>query len=168
MQVHGLKQAIACVNRMFRYKPARLIAACIGIAQHLRSAPQQFSMNDQENTDVNEAPTITVMMEKHEVARNYAPRPQLRLSKERLPTGAPSDDGMCRRVDPRPETEACGKEKTKEGKKNAHRRYWDAAPALPKTFAPASARDETRETREEVSFFRAIRSAPVKSLRAAE
>jgi type I restriction enzyme R subunit len=55
------------------------------------------------------------------------------------------------------------KEDTKEGKKNAHRRYQDAVLALSKAFALASASDEAREIREEVGFFQAIRAALVKS-----
>lgn len=55
------------------------------------------------------------------------------------------------------------KEKTKEGKKDAHRRYQDAVLALSKAFALASASDEAREIREEVGFFQAIRAALVKS-----
>lgn len=54
-------------------------------------------------------------------------------------------------------------EKTKEGKKNAHRRYQDAVLALSKAFALSSASDEAREIREEVGFFQAIRAALVKS-----
>ena len=55
------------------------------------------------------------------------------------------------------------KEETKEGKKNAHRRYQDAVLALSKAYALASASDEARTIREEVGFFQAIRAALVKS-----
>ena len=55
------------------------------------------------------------------------------------------------------------KEKTKDGKKDAHRRYQDAVLALSKAFALASASDEARDIREEVGFFQAIRAALVKS-----
>ncbi|RFC35889.1 MAG: protein of unknown function (DUF3387) [Candidatus Nitrotoga sp. SPKER] len=61
MQGHGLMQAIARVNRVFRDKPAGLIVDYIGIAQNLKSALQQYSKNDQENTSVDEAQAITVM-----------------------------------------------------------------------------------------------------------
>jgi type I restriction enzyme R subunit len=54
-------------------------------------------------------------------------------------------------------------EKTKEGKKNAHRRYQDAVLALSKAYSLASASDEARAIREEVGFFQAIREALVKS-----
>ncbi|EWS61218.1 Type-1 restriction enzyme R protein [Methylibium sp. T29-B] len=70
MQGHGLMQAIARVNRVFRDKPAGLIVDYIGIAQNLKSALQQYSKNDQENTGVDEAQAIAVMMEKYEVLRD--------------------------------------------------------------------------------------------------
>jgi len=70
MQGHGLMQAIARVNRVFRDKPAGLIVDYIGIAQNLKSALQQYSKNDQENTGVDEAQAIAVMMEKYEVVRD--------------------------------------------------------------------------------------------------
>jgi len=70
MKGHGLMQAIARVNRVFRDKPAGLIVDYIGIAQNLKSALQQYSNNDQENTGVDEAQAIAVMMEKHEVVRD--------------------------------------------------------------------------------------------------
>src|SRR5574344_3134067 len=60
MKGHGLMQAIACVNRVFRDKPAGLIVDYIGIAQNLKSALQQYSSSDQENTGVDEAQAIAV------------------------------------------------------------------------------------------------------------
>jgi type I restriction enzyme R subunit len=55
------------------------------------------------------------------------------------------------------------KEKTDEGKKNAHRRYQDAVLALSKAFSLTSASDEAKKIRDEVGFFQAIRAALVKT-----
>ncbi|MBZ0086904.1 MAG: type I restriction endonuclease subunit R [Thermomonas sp.] len=163
MQGHGLMQAIARVNRVFRDKPAGLIVDYIGIAQNLKSALQQYSKNDQENTGVDAAQAIAVMLEKYEVVRDmyhgydYVSAmngtPQARLA---MMAGA-----IEWILDMQQKLAA--KEKTKEGKKNAHRRYQDAELALSKAFALASASDEAREIREEVGFFQAIRAALVKS-----
>jgi len=163
MQGHGLMQAIARVNRVFRDKPAGLIVDYIGIAQNLKSALQQYSKNDQENTGVDEAQAIAVMMEKYEVVRDmyhgydYASAmggtPQ-----ERLAMMAEAIEWILDL-----QQKLAAKEKTKEGKKNSHRRYQDAVLALSKAFALASASDEAREIREEVGFFQAIRAALVKS-----
>ena len=43
MKGHGLMQAIARVNRVFRDKPAGLVVDYIGIAQNLKSALGQYS-----------------------------------------------------------------------------------------------------------------------------
>jgi type I restriction enzyme, R subunit len=46
MRGHGLMQAIARVNRVFRDKPAGLVVDYIGIAQNLKSALGQYSSGD--------------------------------------------------------------------------------------------------------------------------
>lgn len=163
MQGHGLMQAIARVNRVFRDKPAGLIVDYIGIAQNLKSALQQYSKNDQENTGVDESQAIAMLMEKYEVVRDmyhgfdYASAmggtPQ-----ERLAMMAGAIEWILDM-----QQKLAAKEKTKDGKKDAHRRYQDAVLALSKAFSLASASDEAREIREEVGFFQAIRTALVKS-----
>lgn len=163
MQGHGLMQAIARVNRVFRDKPAGLIVDYIGIAQSLKSALQQYSKNDQENTGVDESQAIAVLIEKYEVVRDmyhgfdYASAiggtPQ-----ERLAMMAGAIEWILDM-----QQKLAAKEKTKDGKKDAHRRYQDAVLALSKAFSLASASDEAREIREEVGFFQAIRAALVKS-----
>ncbi len=163
MRGHGLMQAIARVNRVFRDKPAGLIVDYIGIAQSLKSALQQYSKSDQENTGVDEAEAVEVMMEKYEVVRDmfhgfeYATAlngtPQ-----ERLAMMAGAIEWILNR-----QQELAAKEDTKEGKKKAHRSYRDAVLALSKAFALAAASDEARKIREDVGFFQAIRAALVKS-----
>ncbi|MFZ5699554.1 MAG: type I restriction endonuclease subunit R [Pseudomonadota bacterium] len=163
MQGHGLMQAIARVNRVFRDKPAGLIVDYIGIAQSLKSALQQYSPGDRQQTGVDESQAIAVMKEKYEVVRDmyhgfdYASAltgtPQVRLA---MMAGA-----IEWILDLQQKLAA--KEKTKEGKKEAHRRYQDAVLALSKAYALASASDEARAIREEVGFFQAIRAALVKT-----
>ena len=43
MKGHGLMQAIARVNRVFRDKPAGLVVDYIGVAQNLKNALGQYS-----------------------------------------------------------------------------------------------------------------------------
>ncbi|AIP58891.1 type I restriction endonuclease subunit R [Burkholderia pseudomallei] len=163
MQGHGLMQAIARVNRVFRDKPAGLVVDYIGIAQSLKSALQQYSKSDQENTGVDEAQAIAVMMEKYEVVRDmyhgfdYVSAMN-GTAQERLAMMAGAIEWILDL-----QQKLAAKETTKDGKKNAHRRYQDAVLALSKAFALASASDEARQIREEVGFFQAIRAALVKS-----
>lgn len=163
MRGHGLMQAIARVNRVFRDKPAGLIVDYIGIAQNLKSALQQYSKRDQENTGVDEAQAIAVMMEKYEVVRDmyhgYDYRSALAgTPQERLAMMAGAIEWILDY-----QQKLAAKENSKEGKKAAHRCYQDAVLALSKAFALAAASDEAREIREEVGFFQAIREALVKS-----
>src|SRR5690606_6783315 len=163
MQGHGLMQAIARVNRVFRDKPAGLVVDYIGIAQNLKSALQQYSRKDQEQTGVDKSQAVAVMMEKYEVVRdmyhgfdyvhalNGTPA-------ERLEMMAGAIEWILDL-----QQKLAAKEKTEEGKKQAHRRYQDAVLALSKAYALASASDEARQIREEVGFFQAIREALTKS-----
>src|SRR5690606_4068193 len=52
MKGHGLMQAIARVNRVFRDKPAGLVVDYIGIAQNLKSALGQYSQSDQRQAGI--------------------------------------------------------------------------------------------------------------------
>ena len=163
MQGHGLMQAIARVNRVFRDKPAGLIVDYIGIAQNLKSALQQYSKNDQENTGVDESQAVAVLIEKYEVVRDmYHGFDYLSAltgtPQERLAMMAGAIEWILDL-----QQKLAAKECTKDGKKDAHRRYQDAVLALSKAFSLASASDEAREIREEVGFFQAIRAALVKS-----
>ena len=163
MKGHGLMQAIARVNRVFRDKPAGLIVDYIGVAQNLKSALQQYSSSDQEKTGVDESEAIAVMVEKYEIIRDMfhgfdyksalAGTPQ-----ERLKMMAGSIEWILDM-----QHKLAVKEKTDEGKKNAYRRYQDAVLALSKAFSLASASDEAKKIRDEVGFFQAIRAALVKT-----
>ncbi len=69
MRGHGLMQAIARVNRVFRDKPAGLVVDYIGIARNLKSALGQYSRNDRKHAGIDEAEAVAVMIEKYEIVR---------------------------------------------------------------------------------------------------
>ena len=69
MKGHGLMQAIARVNRVFRDKPAGLVVDYIGIAQNLKSALGQYSSGDREQVGIDEAEAVRVLLEKYEIVR---------------------------------------------------------------------------------------------------
>lgn len=163
MQGHGLMQAIARVNRVFRDKPSGLIVDYIGLAQNLKNALGQYSKSDQAKTGVDEREAVAVMLEKYEIVRamfhgfDYVKGIQ-GTPQERLITMASAIEWVLDTAQ-----KDAAKETSEEGKKRAHRRYADAVLALSKAFALASASDEAREIRDEVGFFQAIRVALVKS-----
>jgi type I restriction enzyme R subunit len=163
MRGHGLMQAIARVNRVFRDKPAGLIVDYIGIAQNLKNALAQYSPRDREQTGIDEAEAIAVMLEKLEIVRDmfhgFDYRGALHGSpQERLSMMAGAIEWILDR-----QQQWAAQASTAEGKKAAQRRFLDAVLALSKAFALASASDEARAVREEVGFFQAIRAALIKS-----
>lgn len=163
MQGHGLMQAIARVNRVFKDKPAGLVVDYIGLAQSLKNALSQYSQNDQKQAGIDEAQAIAVMLEKFEVVRemfhgfDYASG-ITGTPHERLVVMASAIEWV---LDMQQKDAA--KEATDEGKKRAHKRFVDAVLALSKAFALAAASDEARTIREEVGFFQIIRAALIKS-----
>jgi type I restriction enzyme R subunit len=171
MKGHGLMQAIARVNRVFRDKPAGLVVDYIGIAQNLKSALGQYAGHGAEQVGIDEAVAIRVLVEKYEIVRamfrpdvkggfDYRPTltatatPQARLA---IMAGAIDWVLTLQQAD-------AAKEATEDGKKRAHRRYADAVVALSKAFALAAASDEAQAIRDEVGFFQAIRAALIKSV----
>ena len=164
MRGHGLMQAIARVNRVFRDKPAGLIVDYIGIAQNLKNALGQYSKQDQKHAGIDEAQAVAVLLEKYEIVRDMfhgfdylsglTGTPQ-----ERLAVMAGAIEWILDR-----QQQAAAQETSKDGKKQAHRRFSDAVLALSKAFALAGASDEARAIRDEVGFFQTIRAALVKSV----
>jgi len=163
MRGHGLMQAIARVNRVFRDKPAGLIVDYIGIAQNLKAALAQYSKPDQDKTGIDEAEAVAVMLEKYEIVRDMFYGFDYRSALdgtpgERLAMMAGAIEWV---LDKQQQWAAA--EKTPDAKKQAQRRFTDGVLALSKAFALASSSDEARTIREEVGFFQAIRAALSKS-----
>lgn len=163
MRGHGLMQAIARVNRVFRDKPAGLIVDYIGIAQNLKSALAQYSRPDQNKTGIDEAEAVAVMLEKYEIVRDMFHGFDYRTGLngtpgERLVMMAGAIEWILSQ-----QQLWAGGETTPEAKKQAQRRFADAVLGLSKAFALAASSDEARGIREEVGFFQAIRAALVKS-----
>ena len=164
MKGHGLMQAIARVNRVFRDKPAGLVVDYIGIAQNLQNALGEYSAADRQKAGIEEAVAVELMREKYDVVKSMfhgfdysgiGDTPQ-----ERLAVMASAIEWILDR-----QHKAAEKETTEEAKKKAHRRYQDAVLSLSKAFALAAASDEARKIRDEVGFFQTVRAALVKSAR---
>ncbi|WP_374254192.1 type I restriction endonuclease subunit R [Xanthobacter sp.] len=162
MKGHGLMQAIARVNRVFRDKPAGLVVDYIGIAQNLKAALGQYSGADQRQTGINEAEAVAALLEAHEaVAAMYHGFDYQRgitgTPYERLAMLAEAMEWILAR-----QQEAAARVTSDEDKRREHRRYQDAVLVLSKAFALAAASDDARGIRDEVGFFQAVRAALVK------
>ena len=159
---HGLMQAIARVNRVFRDKPAGLIVDYIGIAQNLKHALGDYSKRDRQHAGIDQAEAVAVLQEKYEIVRDmfhgFDYQGGLKgHARQRLATLAAAMEWVLAK-----QQQWAAAETTPEGKQAAHRRFNDAVLALTKAFALAAASDEARAIREEVGFFQAVRAALVK------
>jgi type I restriction enzyme R subunit len=160
---HGLMQAIARVNRVFRDKPAGLIVDYIGIAQNLKAALQQYTQLDQAHTGIDEAQAVALLREKYEIVQamyhgfDYTTA-LTGTPLQRLAMMASAIEWILEQ-----QHRMAARETTTEARKQAHRAYQDAVLALSKAFALASASDLARQIRDEVGFFQAIRAALIKS-----
>ena len=68
MQGHGLMQAIARVNRVFRDKPGGLVVDYLGLANELRTALATYTQSGGHgDTAIDQAEAVAVMQEKYEV-----------------------------------------------------------------------------------------------------
>ncbi|QWD14369.1 type I restriction endonuclease subunit R [Polynucleobacter paneuropaeus] len=164
MKGHGLMQAIARVNRVFKDKPAGLIVDYIGIAQNLKSALQIYSGHGGEQVGIDEAQAVAVMMEKYQIVKDMYHGFDYSFAltgtaHERMVMMAGAIEWI---LDLQQKLSAQEADEAK--KKLANRRYQDAVLTLSKAYSLASASDEAKEIREEVGFFQAIRSALTKSL----
>ncbi|MGE0294773.1 MAG: type I restriction endonuclease subunit R [Hyphomonadaceae bacterium] len=163
MRGHGLMQAIARVNRVFKDKPGGLVVDYIGIAQSLRSALADYTQSDRDKTGIDEEEAVAALMERYDVVRGifhgFDYRPGIDgAPRARLACLAGAIDWALRWQE-----QEAAKETTTEAKKRAHRRYLDIMLELTKAYALASASDEARAIRDEVGFFQAVRAAIAKS-----
>ena len=164
MQGHGLMQAIARVNRVFKNKPGGLVVDYIGIAQSLKNALAAYSSNDRKNAGIDQAEAVAVMLEKYEIVKDmffgfdYSAGLQ-GGPKGRLVVMAGAIEWILEA-----QRKAAEKESSAEAKKQAHKRYSDAVLNLSKAFALAASSDDAKVIRDEVGFFQAIRAALVKSV----
>ncbi len=162
MKGHGLMQAIARVNRVFKDKPAGLVVDYIGIAQNLKSALGQYSNADQKQAGIDEAEAVAVMLEKLDVVRTMYHG----LNYQKGLTGTPHERlvalaGALNWILEKQE-EAARKETSPDAQKRAHRRYPDEVLALSKAYALCAASDPAREVCDEVGFFQTVRAAMTK------
>jgi type I restriction enzyme, R subunit len=148
MRGHGLMQAIARVNRVFKDKPGGLVVDYLGIADQLRDALKDYTEGDRQETGIPAEVAIGVMQEKYEVVKGIYHG----FNYQSFFTGSPTE-----RVSVIPEAMdfILGLEDGKE-------RYVKAVTELNQAFALVSSTDRAIEIRDEVGFFQAIKVALVK------
>jgi type I restriction enzyme R subunit len=149
MKGHGLMQAIARVNRVFKGKPAGLVVDYIGIAAELKSALAHYSQSDQAQTGINEAEAVGAFLDALDVSRqqffgfDYSDAIN-GSAKDRLKILPPAIEFIL------------AKSIKDEG--SSVKRYQDAIANLVKAFKLASGSPQATKYAVEVAFFIAVRT----------
>jgi type I restriction enzyme R subunit len=158
MRGHGLMQAIARVNRVFKDKPGGLVVDYIGIGQNLKSALQNYTATDREQTGISEDEAVAALQEFVEQCREffYGHDYNLGMSgspQERLFALAEAMEWALERQKSKADQQPDPKEKRKE-----LNHFQELVWQLSKAFALASASDYAQDVKEEVGFFQAVKA----------
>jgi type I restriction enzyme R subunit len=151
MRGHGLMQAIARVNRVFKDKPSGLVVDYLGIADELKKALAEYTEGSRGETGIPQEEAVAIMLEKYEVVSAMFHG----FDYSRFFAGTPAE-----RISIIPATiehilvQPSGKE-----------RLLQAVTELSKAFALAVPHEKALEIKDEVGFFQAVRSAIAKNTR---
>ena len=151
MQGHGLMQAIARVNRVFRDKPSGLVVDYIGLAADLKKALSHYSQADQASTGVDQAEADTAFLDALEVVRaffhGFDTTPGVSGTRdERMAVLPKAMEHILDRGQKDPDAKIIS-------------RYVAATARLQKAFKIASGGQLTSTHADEVAFFAAVKSA---------
>jgi type I restriction enzyme R subunit len=151
MRGHGLMQAIARVNRVFKDKPGGLVVDYLGIADELKKALAEYTEGSRGETGIPQEEAVAIMLEKYEVVSAMFHG----FDYSRFFTGTPAE-----RISIIPATiehilvQPSGKE-----------RLLQVVTELSRAFALAVPHEKALEIKDEVGFFQAVRSAIAKNTR---
>jgi len=150
MRGHGLMQAIARVNRVFKDKPGGLMVDYIGLAYQLKRALADYTeAGGRGKTTIDQEEAVALMLEKYDIVvtmyHGFDYHPLLKASPaERLAGIAAVMEHLLQLED---------------GKI----RYLESVTALSKAFALAVPHEEAIRIRDDVGFFQEVRSALAKA-----
>ncbi|MDE0071899.1 MAG: type I restriction endonuclease subunit R [Caldilineaceae bacterium] len=146
MRGHGLMQAIARVNRVFRDKPGGLVVDYLGLAQDLKRALATYTRSGGTgSTAVDQAEAVAMMQEKHDVCCGLFHGFDWSV----WTTGTPAQ-----RLNllPAAQEHILAQDEGKE-------RCLAAVRELSQAFALAVPHEEAQSIRDDVAFFQAVRAA---------
>jgi len=149
MRGHGLMQAIARVNRVFRDKPGGLVVDYLGLAHELKAALATYTESGGTGrTALDQKEAVAVMLEKYEVCCDLFHG----FDRSKWSTGTPQERlGLL----PSAQEHILAQENAKE-------RLLQAARELSKAFALAVPHEEALRIRDDVAFFQAVAAALAK------
>jgi type I restriction enzyme R subunit len=149
MRGHGLMQAIARVNRVFKDKPGGLVVDYLGLAHELKAALATYTESGGTGrTAVDQGEAAALMLEKHEVCSSLFHG----FDWSRWVTGTPQERlGLL----PAAQEHILGQESGKD-------RYVQAVRELSRAFALAVPHPEALRIRDDVAFFQAVQAVLAK------
>ncbi len=148
MRGHGLMQAIARVNRVFKDKPGGLVVDYLGLANDLKRALATYAESGgRGRTAVDQGEAVAIMLEKHEVCCSI-----LHGFDWSAWTGRPTQ-----RVELLPWAQ-----EFILAQENGKERFIGVVRELEQAFAISVPHEETTRIRDNVAFFQSVRSALVK------
>ena len=149
MRGHGLMQAIARVNRVFRDKPGGLVVDYLGLAHELKQALATYTESGGTGkTAIDQQDAVAVMLEKYEICGGLFHR----FDWSKWATGTPAERlGLL----PPAQEHILAQEDGKE-------RLLRAVQELSQAFALAVPHAESRRIRDDVAFFQAVRASLAK------
>jgi type I restriction enzyme R subunit len=146
MQGHGLMQAIARVNRVFRDKPGGLVVDYLGLADQLKRALASYTESGgkgEPTFDTSQA--VALMLEKHAIACDFLHG----VDWGKWTAGTPAE---------RLQLIPAGQEHILE-QEDGKNRWANLVTELSRAFALCAASDEATAIRNDVSFFQALQAA---------
>jgi len=150
MRGHGLMQAIARVNRVFKDKPGGLVVDYLGLADQLKYALANYTQSGGKGqTTIDQAEAVAVMLERYEVCCGIFHG----FDWTQWKTGGPQERLS---ILPAAQEHVLAQE---DGKN----RFVKAVSDLSKAFALAVPHEKALEIRDDVAFFQAVRSVLTKS-----
>ena len=149
MRGHGLMQAIARVNRVFREKPGGLVVDYLGLAHELKQALATYTQSGGSGrTAIDQEEAVAIMLEKYEICRGLFHGfdwSKWRSSKaeERLSLLPAAQEHILKQ-------------------ENGKDRLIEAVRDLLYAFALAVPHEEALQIRDDVDFFQAVRAVLIK------
>ena len=145
MRGHGLMQAIARVNRVFRDKPGGLVVDYLGLAHELKRALATYTESGGTGqTALNQAEAVAVMLEKYEICCGLFHG----FDRSKWTAGTPQERLA---LLPAAQEHILAQESGKE-------RCVQAVRDLSRAFALAVPHDDAMRIRDDVAFFQAVQA----------
>ncbi|MCI0744972.1 MAG: type I restriction endonuclease subunit R [Verrucomicrobia subdivision 3 bacterium] len=156
MRSHGLMQAIARVNRVFKDKPGGLVVDYLGLAQELKEALAVYTESGGHGeTAMDQEEAVAVMLEKYEVCCDFF---------HGFDWSKWTSGNAAQKLSLLPAAqEHLLAKAAKEKKPEEHKqKFMQAVTDLSKAFALAVPHEKAIEIRDDVGFFQAVRAVLAK------